>query len=259
MDDFYHVIVTHFNVRKFNTPLDGNYVREWGEPLSDEWLSHRIRLFEQYCYPSISKQVCQNFDWFVYFDGLSTDRELFKKYERITPIYIEEPRGFNVQKDLVAKLRESGKLKKWLMTTHLDNDDSLSVNYVTDMQRRFKNNLFQHNISEPMFSVNYNHGLFFEVASSSLRRKMYQRNPYMTTIELSTENRKIETCWIDAHQDIHKKMNIRSVRNTPPMWMQIIHENNFRNYARGRKIPFNYEMLKKEFGLNLTMSKPVKR
>jgi len=232
-DKLYHVIVTHFNVRKFNTILEGNYERTWGDPPTEEWMQKRVELFNRYCYPSIVNQKNQNFEWLVYFDE-STDRELVKQWPRITPIFLDTE--FDYKRDLCNYLLQSGKLTTWLLSTHLDNDDALNLHYIHEMQDRFNRGVFNDGKKENLFSVNFDNGYWYIENSQLIKQRMYKRNPYMTTIELSDGSRELNTCWCEQHQNMHSKMKILYYRNLPPMWMQVIHGTNFRNHSRGRII-----------------------
>ena len=71
--NFSHFILTRFNVKKmWSQDKRGNKV------LTDEWLSHRFKLFENYCLPSIVNQENKNFIWLVYFDQ-DTDKLFINK------------------------------------------------------------------------------------------------------------------------------------------------------------------------------------
>lgn len=61
---FEHYIITRFNLPIFSPKVNGKEVGS----LSYDYLSYRFYLFEQFCYPSIVNQSCQNFKWLVLFD-----------------------------------------------------------------------------------------------------------------------------------------------------------------------------------------------
>ena len=61
---FSHFIITRFNIKNQGWEYDKNCK----EVNNDEWLRHRIEIFEKYCLPSILNQTEKNFLWLVYFD-----------------------------------------------------------------------------------------------------------------------------------------------------------------------------------------------
>jgi hypothetical protein len=63
MPKFQHFVLTTFNVRRkdFEKDKHGNPV------LTEEWLEHRITLFEKFCFPSMRNQSNLDFRWLVCF------------------------------------------------------------------------------------------------------------------------------------------------------------------------------------------------
>src|SRR5208282_1904259 len=56
---FSHVLLTRFNVR-LSSPET---------PPSDDWIAHRLDLFQRYCVPSVASQTVQDFRWIVLIDS----------------------------------------------------------------------------------------------------------------------------------------------------------------------------------------------
>ena len=109
---FKHYIQTKFNV--------GIYKRKNAE----EWMAHRINLFERFTYPSVMNQTVSNFTWLVRFDE-RTPEEVYKKYN-IVPVFtnfIEYIRTIKSQ---------------WIITSRLDSDDYYMPTFVEKIQGCFR-------------------------------------------------------------------------------------------------------------------------
>lgn len=131
MKKFEHYLLTKFNIGLYNDKkIDKN-----GRKINDDqWMEHRLKLFEKYCFPSIIKQTNQNFKWLVLFDRRTPKRYLndinrFKKYKHFIPFFggwFDE----NIKKNLDPHA-------KYLITTRIDNDDAFNIG----RSKLFKNNL----------------------------------------------------------------------------------------------------------------------
>lgn len=89
---FEHYIITRFNLPVFAMKVN-KAVKS--SACSDEYLSDRFPIFENYCLPSIKNQTCQNFKWLVLFDINTPDKykewadRLHKEYENFIPCYLD--------------------------------------------------------------------------------------------------------------------------------------------------------------------------
>lgn len=87
----------HYILTRFNLPLLGIDVCEDKkvDACSEQYLSYRMHLFENYCLPSIKKQTNQNFKWLLLLD-INTP-EVFRKrfdylhdyYPNLIPCYLD--------------------------------------------------------------------------------------------------------------------------------------------------------------------------
>ena len=133
--DLQHFILTRFNLQLWNRDKKGCSVR------TIEWLEHRFGLFESYCLPSLTKQTCENFEWIVLFDSNTPERykdkiNTFKmECPQMIPVFVEPNEGRYFadifKREVVRRLSA-----KRVITSYLDNDDALNVEYVGDLQQR---------------------------------------------------------------------------------------------------------------------------
>lgn len=125
---FRHLLITRFNL---------NYAQAHGDLFrySDEWMRHRLDLFERYCQPSVQHQTAQDFTWLVYFDRSRTEPYL----DRLAPLFAD-PRFAAVHIDdpaeMLADIRARAGAGQALLTSRLDNDDMLHPRFVTSLQAR---------------------------------------------------------------------------------------------------------------------------
>jgi hypothetical protein len=120
---FKHYILTRFNIGLYS---DNPY--KIADPAA--WMRERIRLFNQYCLPSIKSQTCQDFTWILAFDGL-TKLSIFNEIElpdnAIT--CVTQPHLY---------LRECVKEADWIITSRFDNDDYYEPDFVEVVQKSFR-------------------------------------------------------------------------------------------------------------------------
>ncbi len=132
--DFVHVILTRFNLA---TPGRESAIRN-----QPGWLAGRFELFERYCLPTLAAQKgvsAGGFRWIVYFDDgtpepfrarIEACRRVADFHPFFTPIFPGEQWGISARAVLAAE----GRAAPWLLSTRLDNDDGLAVDFVGRVQ-----------------------------------------------------------------------------------------------------------------------------
>ena len=223
---FEHVLLTRFNVRWESRPLP-----------DDEWLAHRFNLFNRFCYPSVRAQSNQNFRWLVLFD-INTAAEFRKKvqdysaWSNFVPMYLEE---FDLER-VREKILELSDGADYLITTRLDNDDALSRDYVEIVQDNFTGQTFEF--------LNLRHGFVWH--QNSIYSLQLRSNPFISLVEKIQGP--ITTVWCGRHPELSRFGPIRQIES-PPAWLQVIHERNLSNDVKGTKEPV--EKLENRFVLDL--------
>lgn len=246
--DLQHFILTRFNLLLWNKDKDGGKVR------TANWLEHRFTLFEKFCLPSVKSQTCQDFEWIVLFDSLTPEKykERIAEYERecpqFIPIFVEPVNGRYFaeifRKEIVKRLKA-----KRIVSTYLDNDDSLNIRFVEDLQHRALA------VSEGTF-INYNDGYQYYSEDGYLIRIHYPTNHFVSVVEKGDSATVKGIFGYGGHAYIHtiKGVNIEHVKNQP-MWCEVVHEKNMINDAYflfKAKMVRNSNVLKNEFGIDET-------
>jgi Putative rhamnosyl transferase len=209
-----HAILTRFNLPSVGAE---SVIRA-----KDDWLTQRVELFEHYCLPSVRAQSISDFRWLIYFDPESPNwlKERIESWtdsDRIVPLFrTEVPRD-----DLLSDIEQHvGRRDGWLITTNLDNDDALAVDFVERVQ------------SAPMQSGRHalylGNGLIRTAGSVYARRDRF--NAFCSVREPWVDAR---TCWGEWHNLLPTVMPAESLVGQPG-WLQVVHGNNVTNRIRGR-------------------------
>jgi hypothetical protein len=253
--DFAHFIVTQFNLRNFSLPGDGDYEKWVG------WTRNRIKLFREFCLPSIAGQSMMSFTWMLYID-IATPPEFdgfIKELEEYPFIRVCRVNGFDgffrgYMAEISPLVPDS---IKWVMTTRIDNDDCLHRNAVKVIQ---ENNVRKHN-----FLISLTSGYILNTADLTLSHYYYPMSPFITLIEDRTISqdgiyKKGHTQWDELRLFISReifssrKRRARFILNKP-YWIQLYHGGNVSNsFYRGLPVVTSRDL--SEFSIDIR-TKPM--
>jgi hypothetical protein len=215
---FQHFLITRFNLRK----KSWNTTRNNSQVLTDEWMTNRLQLFENYCFASVKNQTNTNFTWFVFFDDETAEKyrviieRLAQEFSLFIPIYIDGMDAF-----LPAIKGEISKqlIQPYLITSRLDNDDCLSEDYIENVQQQFT--------KQDFMAIDYIDGFTLQVEPEvKLGKRTHLHNPFISLIEKSDT---FETVWSrERHGEWSKVKYLKTIRNQF-LWMSIIHGENKAN------------------------------
>lgn len=212
-----HLIFTRFNHKwydKKRLDVSGNSV------LDDEWMQNRCELFEKYYLPSITKQSNKNFNVLLLFD-INTDKKYINKYKdipNINIIYIPHKEFLSYwlsKKDIDV-----------LITSRIDNDDAITLDYVELIQQQalMKPEVEQlidfsgHQLIETDYRVV---PIYQNVANS----------PFLSVS--SNKKQGFRHCFLNEHSYMHQFFkNIKKYKDKS-YFLQVIHERNLGNTRAG--------------------------
>jgi hypothetical protein len=212
--EFAHVIVTRFNLPSAGVE---SLIRA-----KEGWLRDRVALFERYCLPSVLAQTNQSFEWIIYFDPESPDwlrARILAHTEKksYTPVF----RTSVSPSDLSADIgRITGRQGARLITSSLDNDDALAVDFVERLQTAA--------LCPGRTVVYLTRGLI-----KSGRRVYLRVDPTNAFPSVVEEWDSAVTCWADWHNLLANHMPVLALDGDPG-WLQVIHGTNVSNRVRGR-------------------------
>jgi Putative rhamnosyl transferase len=214
--DIDHVLLTRFNL-----PSEGveSIIRA-----KEGWLRDRIALFEHYCLPSVLAQTNQDFHWIIYFDPGSPEwlKQLIQSHAN-QGAYVPIFRPSVSKAELIADIIQvTGGRGARLITTNLDNDDGLAINFVERLQASGPH--------EERTAVYLSHGLI--KSNSRLYLRTDKHNAFGSVVETWASP---STCWADWHTLLGKSMRVIELYDEPG-WLQVVHGANVSNRVRGRLV-----------------------
>ncbi|WP_104091147.1 glycosyltransferase [Arthrobacter sp. GMC3] len=218
--------IDHVFITRFNVPTPG---REGLIRAQEGWLKDRIALFERFCAPSMGAQRVQSFHWLIYFDPDSPQWfmdwvQLARQAYKFTAVF----RTSVHRDDLVADLRRiTDSRGEVLLTTNLDNDDGLSVDFAERLQASIG--------SATRTAVYLTRGVILRDSRTYLRSD--GRNAFCSVAE-GWESP--VTAWADWHNRLELSMPVKELAGDPA-WLQLVHDRNVSNRVHGLLCsPSNY-------------------
>lgn len=210
-----HVLLTRFNLP---SPGHESLIRE-----QEDWLRNRVALFERYCLPSVAAQTCRDFSWIIYFDpqsprwlrDWSADHEHQGHFRAV--FRAEVPRT-----DLISDLRTvvGAPHGAELLTTNLDNDDSIAVDFVARLQA--------------VERIGARSAVYLADGVICRGDRLYQRvDRYNAFCSVRETWAQPVTCWANWHNLLRASMPAVVLRGAPG-WLQVVHGANVSNRVRGR-------------------------
>ncbi len=208
-----HLLLTRFNVQ----------VEGW-PPLKAEWHTHRARIFESVCLPSIVGQTTKMFSWLVFFDKRyrTLNKSVISACEAVDgfiPIEIDFDFSFTAVRPIIRAYLSGA---EYWITTRVDNDDALISTYVEILQSNF----------EPSARLALNFPEGFVLSTREARVSVQPCNPFVSLVESS---RKGQSVWMCDHLDISKYAPVKQI-DSGPSWVQFIHSKNKCNQLQGHPV-----------------------
>jgi len=212
------VSVDHVLLTRFNLPSVGpeSVIRA-----QDGWLRDRVGLFLRYTVPSVAAQTAR-VSWIVYLDPASpawlVDRlSPLADAGAFVPVYRESVTAAQLADDARAVTGARGDV---LLTTNLDNDDGLAIDFAARLQALA--------VPGERRALYLADGLIRRGDRVYLRRDRH--NAFASVAEPWDAP---ATAWCDWHTLLHRRMPAVSAGG-PPAWLQVVHGRNVSNRVRGR-------------------------
>jgi hypothetical protein len=216
-----HILLTRFNILMPGWPSQLH--------LNPDWLDGRFKLFEDMCLPSVAAQTNQNFDWLIFFDS-HTPEKYKLKIEALVNTYKFHPIFMDIfDLELIkAKIAEAFAGKSMLLTSRLDTDDLIAVDYIEKLQTR----AIGVNVSKV---YNFDCGACISIKKGN--KALYEHedvsNPFASLLEPFTNT--FTTVLVLDHTVLQERAEIVHMRDKG-MWLQLVHGGNFVNRVRGKRI-----------------------
>lgn len=211
-----HILLTKFAMRFAEDNPRRRYEREG-------WVDYRLKLFKQYCAPSVQAQTNKDFDWWIVLD---------KTFPGLTKTHIKELEGYarildiqapwNEQQPEIGEALSSTYKDEWVCSTRLDSDDML--------QHWFFETLRWNTMQEKEMWVSFKYG--YMVQGNYAARRTYEVNPFLSFVEFANPFRSVfNVSHIAANRS---KVPFKVVSAVG--WAQVDHGDNIKNHIKA-KIP----------------------
>lgn len=217
--DFTHVVMTRFNLA---TPGRESDIRN-----RPGWLAERFDLFERYCLPTLAAQTNQNFQWIIYFDE-GTPAEFRDRIERcrsirpfipyFTPLFPSDGWPRSLRESIMSP-------EPWLLTTRLDNDDGLAVDFVARLHAAVREQA-----RAGRTSFNFANG--FIMQGPKLYAMAHSSNAFASWFEPWGDD--MRTASSIHHMQLADHGPVVQIGG-PGAWLQVVHGGNVSNRVRGRR------------------------
>ena len=218
--DYLHVIQTRFNLA---TPGRERVLRG-----KDGWLERRFDLFEQHCLPAIASQTAREFTWVIYFDDQTPEnfRERIERCRAVFPFipYFTGPFGAEGWRQSIHALFPKRPAR--LVTTRVDNDDGLAIDYVARVQAAVA-------AMAPTGPMAFNFTNGFILQGGRVYAHSHPCNAFFTWFEPDDETTR--TALSIRHMDLAEAGPVMQIGDAGA-WLQVVHEINVSNKVRGRRV-----------------------
>lgn len=212
---FKHLLITRFNLKN---PEWKQLTKNNESLLDDSWMNERLELFSNYCFPSISNQSNQNFEWLLYFDSTTSEThkskiaEIIGNTTNIKSFYID---GMPVFNESIIKYVEENISTEYLITSRIDNDDCIHKDFINEIQKHFD--------KQDFLAIDNIEGYTLQIEPNFiLGKKEHIFNPFISLIE---KNKNPKTVWHYVHNMWKKEPRLIHVTEKR-LWLSVIHGKN---------------------------------
>lgn len=181
-------------------------------------MNERLELFANYCFPSVSNQTNQNFEWLLYFDVSTSENhkdkiaKIIGNKTNIKTFFID---GMPVFNESIIKYVEENISTEYLITSRIDNDDCIHKDFINEIQKHFK--------KQDFLAIDNIKGYTLQIEPNFiLGKKEHIFNPFISLIE---KNDQPKTVWHYVHNMWKKEPRLIHVTEKR-LWLSIIHGKN---------------------------------
>jgi hypothetical protein len=231
-----HLVITRFSVR----------FADAAEPFPEAWLDDRLRLLEAYCLPSLAAQTCSGFTWLLLCDESTPGAHV----ERLTALTKEVGgsaviRTSTARSSLPAVLAHLDPAADVLVTTRLDSDDAVAVDFVERVQSYLT--AFRALRSETLL-LNFSQGRTLDTRAAALYDSFQPQGPFLSLFERLGPAAEPRTVYSGNHGRLSQEHPLQ-IDASGPAWLQVVHGQNVSNHVRKIDKPVAGESLDGRFAI----------
>ncbi len=224
---------THYLVTRFNVPVNNWNKDKVGQTtLDDAWMQHRLTLFTRYCVPTIRTQTEHRFHWIIYCDINTKTGDLEQIESAVSIVPGAMVRKVSHPEEMLADLKQliANAPTQYVITSRVDNDDGLGINYVKIIHEHFK--------EKDKLLLNFTGGILYDPDKKVMTQmKSSQRNHYTSLVEEKNNAMGLLTVLGFPHDNPPPGITIENIPGNGN-WLKIIHQRNVKSQLKGKPIFF---------------------
>lgn len=233
---------THYLITRFNVPVKNWDRDKAGKPvLDDAWMRSRLELFRRYCVPGVANQTNKNFTWIIYVDTLTAPEFLTPIHQSIRHLPNAVISPVSHFEALMTDLRHllSSAPTPYVISSRVDNDDSLGPAYINEVQKHF--------VEHDKQIINFLRGVLYDAHQGVLTEiRKSHLNHYGSLIEERKPDKDLITIMGYPHGRPPEGSAVTDI-DLRFAWLKIIHERNMASKTNGVPLFDNAVIL--HFGL----------
>lgn len=219
---------THYLITRFNVPVKNWDRDKAGKPvLDDAWMRSRLELFRRYCVPGVANQSNKNFIWLIYCDTLTSPSYLSDINQAISNIPNAKVKPVQDFEALMADLKQllSSAPTPYVISSRVDNDDSLGPVYISEVQKHF--------VAHDKRIINFLGGVLYDAQRGILTEiRRSHLNHYGSLIEVIKPDKELITIMGYPHGRPPEGSTVADI-DVRFAWLKIIHERNMASKTNG--------------------------
>jgi hypothetical protein len=219
---------THYLITRFNVPVKNWDRDKAGQPvLDDAWMHNRLDLFRRYCVPGIANQTNKNFTWIIYVDTLTSPVFLTQIHQAVHHLPNTVISPVSHFEALMTDLRHllSTAPTPFVISSRVDNDDSLGPAYIHEVQKHF--------VMQDKQIINFLKGVLYDAHRCILTEiRQSHLNHYGSLIEELQPANELLTIMGYPHGRPPAGSTVTDI-DLRFAWLKIIHERNMVSKTNG--------------------------
>jgi hypothetical protein len=221
-------VFSHYLITRFNVPVADWSADKAGVATRDEaWMAHRLRVFADFCVPTVRQQTVRDFTWIICLDAATPEASV----DAIRRLVDEVPRVEFLpaasHDAMMQRLRErlATDPAEVIVTSRLDNDDGLAPDFIRIVR--------SHVDAVDKRLINLLGGLLYDVPNRVLTRLRFSRfNHFTSLVERNLHDGRLLTVIGFPHTRPPADVTVVDV----PVrygWLKIVHARNVSSRTKG--------------------------
>jgi hypothetical protein len=223
---FRHIVVTKYNVPISFPGADTRALRA-----DESWLRARKQWFDSFCLPSMRAQTNRNFQWYILFEP-DTPAEYTDYFSDVGTAILTTSAHEGHEKLLAHQENTSIPT----ITTRLDNDDGLALNYIKAVQSLGRGLMAAGDLVGIPHVINFRTGWEWDAEKGIVYERDYPASSFISLVEGAVMPQDIKFASLQHHARIHLTYPVTNIRSSNPAWLMVVHGRNVGNTIKGESI-----------------------